>query len=352
MSSEIPGIREVNPFKPSYINGTADMAKGLNINEKGAALVREVVGLLASERSVRVTNTYTAPNAELGKPVGPTGTPQLDNPNDAKAKDVDLEKLLAFIQLAFDEKQAKMAQERINSKRDSLDTRFQEQKEKLKESFKKMDKAAKAGLFSKIFGWVVAAIAVAAAVAVSVASGGLAVGPLVGALIAIGGCVLNETEATDKITDFIAKGLEKIGFDKNTSKMLAQVAFAVAMMAAALSCGRIDGVIQMGQVAAKIAEFAATAAKVSQTVLIGSGIVGTVAGGVSSGLNYEAMKSQASLTEAEKFLAIMRQSMEDNEDELEQIMNKIQGVFSDIVDILESKTDTLDTIAMNIGQKA
>lgn len=352
MSSEIPGIREVTPFKPSYVNAVADMAKGLNVNEKGAALVKEVVGLLASERSVRVMSSNTAITGEVGKPIGATGTPQLDNPSDAVAKEVDLEKLMAYIQLAFDEKQAKMAQERINSKKDTLDARFKEQMDKLKESFKAMDKAAKAGLAAKIFGWIAAAVAVVAAVAVSVASGGLAVGPLIGAAIAIAGCVLTETGAAEKITESIAKGLESIGFSKQASQIIAQVAFAVAIMAASLGCGGMSGVVSIGNVSAKIAQIAASAAKYAQAGLIVGAGVNTIAGGVSSGMNYDAMLSQAKLTESEKFLAIMRQAMDESQEELENILNKIQGVFSDIVAILESKTDTLDTIAMNIGQKA
>lgn len=352
MSSELPGIREMTPHKPIYINNAADLAKGLNITEKGAALVREVVGLLATDRAVRVTTSFINRNAELGKPIGATGIPQLDNPSDEVAKQVDLEKLMSYIQLAFDEKQAKMAQDRINSKKDTLEARFKDQMKQLKDSFKKMDKAAKAGLFTKIFGWAMAAVACVAAVAASVVTGGLAAGPIIGAVIAIAGCVLNETGATEKITEGIAKGLEKLGMKKDVAKVVAQVAFAVGLMAASLCAGNVTAVIKIADVTAKVAQIASKAAQIANVAMMGGALATTVAGGVSTGLNYTAQMSRAKLSEAEKYLAIMRQAMEESQEELENILEKIQNVFSDIVSILESKTNTLDTIAMNMGQRA
>ena len=348
---EVPGIREVNPYKPIAINQTADFAKGLNITEKGQALIREVVGLLGSDRAVRITNTPLL-RSETGTANGPTGTPAIDSPNSALSREIDLDKLLMEMELANAEEQANMAQERINVQKDTLANTHRERMDKLNKSLEKMDKAARANKFNKIFGWLMAAAAVVIAVAACVATGGVAIGPCIGALLAVGTCILAETGAMDKITEGIAKGLEKLGMSKQAAQIVAQVALAIAITAASLACcGAGAGAALSGtaNTAQQIANGIQKAANIAMKVM---GLVSIVGNGVGSGLNYAAGKSQAELTEMSKVLAQLRQQMEDSEEELEKILELIQNVFSGIVAILNSETETQKTIAQQMAQMA
>ncbi len=349
---EVPGIREVSPFKPFAINQTADMAKGQGITEKSQALVKEVVGLLATDRSVRVTNVAGTQRGETGTVNGPTGAPSIDNPDDAVAKEIDLEKLIMYLQLANAEEQAQMAQDRINSQKDTLAASHKERMKKLTESLEKMDKAAKSKLFNKIFGWLMAAVAVVVAVAACVATGGIAVGPVIGAAIALGACILDATGAMDKITEALAKGLEKLGLSKEAAQIVASIAIAVVIMAASLGCCASGASVAISSVSNTVKEVAEAVQKGANIAMKLMGVASLIGSGTAAGLNYASGMSQAELTEMSKVLAMLQQQLEESEDELQKILELIQNVFTDLVAILNSETDTQKTIAQQMSQMA
>ncbi|MBQ6470779.1 MAG: type III secretion system translocon subunit SctE [Victivallales bacterium] len=349
---ETPGIREVSPFKTIDINQVADFAKGLNITEKGQSLVKEVVGLLASERNVRITNNPVGNRSETGTVNGPTGTPAIDSPDDVKAKEADLEKLLMYLQLANTEEQAKLAQDRIESQKDSLATQHKERLDKIKETMDKMDEAARASIFSKIFGWLMAAIAVVVAVAACVATGGLALGPVIGAVLAVGCMVMNETGAMEDIVKGLAEALESMGMDKQTAQIVAQVVIAVAILAATLACGGAGAGAAVGNSSTAAMQLAQSIQKAADIAMKVIAVGSVIANGVSAAKNYESGEAQADLTETTKILAMLRKQLEDSQDELQKILEMIQGIYSDIVAILNSETDTMKTIANQMSQMA
>ncbi len=329
-----------------------DFAKGLNLTEKGQSLIKEVVGLLATDRSVRITNSPAALRNEPGTVNGATGTPSLDNPDDEKAKEVDLEKLMMYLQLENAEEQAKLAQDRINSQKDTLSGTHKDRMKKINESLEKMDKAARTNLFNKIFGWLMAAVAVVIAVAACVATGGLAIGPCIGAAIAVGTCIMNETGAMDKIMEKLAEGLEKLGLSKDVAKIVAQVAMAIVIMAASLACcgaGAGSAASSAANSAAEIAQGIQKGANIAMRIMGG---VSVISNGVGAGQNYAAGKAQAEVTETSKILAQLQQQLKESEDELQKVLELIQNVFSNMVAILDSATDTQKTIAMQMSQMA
>ncbi len=349
---DTPGIREVSFFKPSYVDQLADVTKGLNLNEKGQALVKEIVGLLGTDRSVRVTNTPANSRAETGTATGATGTPAIDNPSDPKGKQVDLEKLLLFLQLEQTEEQEAAAKDRIESQKDNISTQHKERMEKLKESLKKMDEAASAGIFGKIFGWLMAAVAVVVAVAACVATGGLAIGAVAAAVIAVGSMILNETGAMDKIVEGLADLLESMGMSKDAAKIVAQVAISVAILAATLACGGASMSVAFTNVAEEVAQTAQTIQKIADIAMKAVALLSVVANGVATYKNYESGMAQADLTEATKVLQQLRQKLEENQEELQAILQLIQNIYSDIVALLQTETETQSTLANNLGQMA
>lgn len=354
MSAEVPGISGLRTRMPIDVNSIADFAKGLNINEEGAALVKEVLGILASDPSVRVTNTTVNRAVELGRPVGATGIPKLDTPYGEH--EIDSERLMSELYEESNEKASLMGQERIKGQKDQLKKTYKQQKDDLANSYKEMDKARTGNKFGKLFGWICAAIAVVVAVTVSIASGGIAVGPVLGALVAVGGLIDSEVNGDksllNRMTEGIASGLQALGFSEMASKIIAQVAVAVGMLIATVALGRIDGVLKIGQVADSIAKSAATIASMARIAQIGGGALSTAMGGINADLNYNAQMAQVDLTDDKRFMATIRQAMEQTSDELQDALTRLQEGYTEMMNIISSKMDNMDTIAMNIGQKA
>ena len=356
--SDVPGVNERMPQRPVYVNQVSDMAKAMGLTEDAQVLAKEVAGLLASQASVRVTNTAApAATTEVGTATGATGVPALDNPDDANQKAVDLEKLISYLQLETDKHQAELAKERIELQKGEMDQRHAEQMDKIKESLEQMDKAARSNLATRILGWLMAAVSVAIAVAACVATGGIAVGAVAGAVVAIGMCVMNETGAMDEITEKLADALKDAGMSKEAAQIVAAVVMAVAMIAISLGAGfggnAIQGLVKGASQAAVTAT--ATAKSIQSGAQIAAGALGvgtTVAGGVAAAQNYKAGELQAETTEMEKFLAVMRQQLEESQEELERILEQIQNIYSDIAAIINSAIDTETEIAQKMGQMA
>ena len=60
----------------------------------------------------------------------------------------------------------------------------------------------------------------------------------------------------------------------------------------------------------------------------------------------------ADVKETEKFIAALRQRLDESEEELEQILQQIQNAISQVAAMIASATDTSDAIAQNIGAMA
>ena len=357
--SDVPGVNERMPQRPVFVNQVGDMAKAMGLTEDAQVLAKEIAGLLASQASVRVTNAAaTKALADVGTSSGATGVPAIDNPDDAKQKDVDLEKLISYLKLEADKHQAELAKERIELQKGEMDLRHAEQMEKIKESLEQMDKAAKANLATRIFGWLMAAVSIAIAVAACVATGGVAVGAVIGAVVAVGMCILNETGAMDKITEGLVDALKDAGMSEQTAQIVAAVALAVAMIAVSLGAGfggnAIQGLVKGASQAAATTAMATAKSIQSGAQMAGSalGVGSTFAGGVAAAENYKAGALKAETTEMDKFLAVMRQQLEESQEELDKILEQIQGIYSDIAAIINSAIDTESEIARQMGRMA
>ena len=357
--SDVPGVNERMPQRPVFVNQVGDMAKAMGLTEDAQVLAKEIAGLLASQASVRVTNAAApAATADVGTATGATGIPALDNPDDANQKAVDLEKLISYLKLETDKHQAELAKERIELEKSEMDRRHTEQMGKIKESLEQMDKAAKANLATRIFGWLMAAVAVAIAVAACVATGGIAVGAVAGAVVAVGMCVMNETGAMDKITEKLTDALKDAGMSDQAAQIVAALVIAIAMIALSLGAGfggnAVQGLVKGASQAATTAAMATAKSIQSGAQIAGTalGIGTTVAGAVAAAENYKAGELQAETTEMDKFLAVMRQQLEESQEELEKILGQIQNIYSDIATIINSAIDTETEIAQKMGQMA
>jgi hypothetical protein len=324
------------------------IAKGLGLSGKAAEVVNQALSLLG-ETGVKVQNAGVRTDS-AGTPTGASGVPVLDNPDDVKAMEANLERLVAFLQLDNDERQTQMAQDRIDTLKSSLKSEHEGRAKKIQKSLDDMDKAAASQKRNKIFGWLMTALAVVAAVVACVATGGLATGAVVAAGLALTCQILNETGVMEKLTDKLAKGLESLGLSKEAAQIVAQVAVTVAIVAASIAAGNLGSI--SGSVSAGVK---AVTDVLRPAIAIATGVMGGVSiisSGVGAHDGYKAGMSQADVKETEKFIELIRRKLEESEEELQQILDAIQALMGQLADLLSSASDTGEEIAQQIGQMA
>ena len=347
---------------------------------ENAAAMKEVTSkamevLAGANLKVTKSDTAGVDGAAEKKTNGATSTPVLDNPDDAKAKEVDLTKLISYIQLDNQERQTEMAKDRIEMNKSGLDAEHESRMEQIDDSIKKMKDAERASKISRIFGWIGAVLAVAAAAVLTVVTGGLAAGfAIAGAALAVTSLTLNETGAMDKITQALTDHLkETYGMSSNDAKLAASLIINLSIMAAQIGCSIGGMVAGFAAAASAAANATATGMKVAadagKTTLLASEtarniqniltVVNTAVGagslasnGVSTFMSYRSQSAQADTTELEKFMTMLRQRLEESQEELQQILQQIQSGVGMIAEMISSATDTSTEIAQNIGAMA
>ncbi len=355
MSGELSGVSGNPQVQKHFVQQANDATVNPALSAKAKEMVQDVAAII-SGLGVKVTAPVVR-NDGTGTPAGATNIPALDNPADIKQLEANLEKLLAYLQLDNEERQAEMAKERIEVQKDSLDTEHKERGEKIKDSIKKMDEAAKSRLANRIFGWLGAILAVVAAVVTTVVTGGAAAGfAIAGAAIAVTSLILNETGAMDKMVEGLAKALEKSGMDKQKSKLVASLIINLTIMAASLACsfgGMAAGIAQMAKAASDTISHVAKAVQTATSIANSAvGIGGLAAGIANTVTGYNAGIAQADVTELAKIMAELQRRLDESQEELEALLQAIQNNMGQIAEILSSETDTQSEIANQIGQMA
>lgn len=349
-----PVINPAAPRTTPNVDLAASLSKGLGLSEKATQAVKEVAAILGN-RSVNVTAPAASRN-ETGTVAGPSGVPVLDNPDDEKAKEADLEKLIAYLQLENSKEQAEAAKARIDSIKGELELEHKDRKTKMDKSLKDMDEAAKARKRNSFFGWLMTGLAILGAIVACVATGGVAVGAVIGAGIALTAQILNETGVMEKIVGGLSDALQSLGMSKMAADIVAQVAITAVIIAASVGAGAAGAAGKVTELTSALGKILQSAAQaVAPALQISTGIIGlgsTISGGVGAYQSFKAGMSQADVTETEKFLAVIQQKMEEAEEELEKILQMIQDLVGQIAQLLSSQTDTTAEIAMQMGQMA
>ena len=350
-------------------------------SEKVKEIYKNVVDILSGD-NVKVSRgaaTGVDGNKDTSKTGGTTGVPVLDNPDDVKAKDVDLAKLISYLQLDNEERQAEMAKDRINMQKSNLDTEHKGRMKEIDESIKKMKKAENASKWSRIFGWIGAVLSVVAAAVLTVVTGGVAAGfAIAGAVLAVTALTMNETGATEKLIEKLAEHLqEKYGWSKADAQLAAALIVNLSMLVLQVGCsvgGMVGGILSAGATAAQTAGTAVntaakaadaatkTAATVSATAKMAQNIItiantavsagSLAAGGVSTYLTNKSENAKADTTELERFITMLQQRLEESQEELQMLLQQIEAGIGKIAELISSATDTSDMIAQKMGQMA
>ena len=309
---------------------------------KAKEIVSKALEILAGA-NVRVTRSDDTSASGVGerKTTGATNVPSLDNPGDAKQLQANLEKLVAYLQLDNEERQTQMAKDRIEIQKDNLETEHKGRME--------------------------AVLAVVAAVVVTVVTGGAAAAfAIAGAALAVTALVMNETGAMESLTNKLSEHLqEKYGMSKSQAQLAASLIINISIMVAQLGCAigsAASAAASAAKAAADAAAAGATAASASTTATTVQSVVtiantavsagGLASGGVNSFFTYRSDDAKADVMELQKFITMLQQRLDESEEELQLIVEQIQGAIGKIADLISSATDQSAEIANNIGQMA
>jgi len=290
---------------------------------------------------------------------GDLNRPILDIPN-AKLDAADLSVLVLKLQKENAEKQISVSMKLIESNKDKMKAQHEERIKKIMESIKKAEKAQKAGKIGRIFGWIATGIAVVAAIAACVATGGLALGPVIGAVMAVSMLALSETGVMNKMMEGLVNALKsKLG--EPGAQIVASLIITAAVLAVSLGGPAVAGraaamvgarvaqgtiqIARMAQMAEKFGQSARTltlfARGASLTTQVGMGITG----GVTGYYQAKSLEAKADAREIAKFITKLQQQMEEDQDRIQELIEKIQSGVSVVMKILQTDHETRTQIS-------
>ncbi len=316
----------------------------------------EMSALIGAGANVTVTRATGATGAARTATVS---VPELDAADEAKAAKADLEALIAYLKMETDEKTAETQSKRIDSLKGQLEAAHTSQMEKINKSIEEAKKQEAAAKAQKALSWLGAIFAVFVAVVVTVCTGGLAAGfAIAGAALAVSSAVLSTTGATAKIQKWMANTLQEMHPDwsKQDCQAWAQGIFGACELVLGLATsigGGVSAARAAAQGAAGAVKISQTAAKVVRLAMnIGNGVMQTAnlaTTAASTATGYVAGRAQADATEAQEALVKLQKYLEESEDDLQQILEQLANAGSAVLELLESKTDTLNKISQEIG---
>ncbi|WP_461833097.1 type III secretion system translocon subunit SctE [Desulfothermus sp.] len=364
--SKIGGVGDnINVPPPVFSNIDED----LDIN-KLTEFVQDTLILLGKNKDQSVDG---------GQDTGGYG-PQLPPP-DSDIDSGSLATLLLKLQMDIEEKQLKGSKEFLQAKKKEMEQKNKERIDKIMKAAEKAEKADKAGKIGKIIGYIGLALTAVVAVAACVATGGLAVGPVACLLFAATMTILDETGATGKVLEGMAKVFEKMGMGKTAAMITAAIIFTFVMVYASKKfpggaekiagnfvnkLGKGKFVLEeigktkvvMTASAAQKARLAQEAGNISKTRLMAQQLgesakfmddIGTVAGAgagtASSYYQYEALNLRADAKDIQKFIAALQQKMDDEKDRIQEIIDQMQANVSIVLSILKSQVETNEVVS-------
>lgn len=291
---------------------------------------------------------------------GVISEPELEEVDGEKAGKADLAALIAFLQLNTDKITASAQGKRLESLKSQLQIAHKTQLEKIQKSLdeaKKQEEAAKA---QKWLGWLSAVFAVVAATVITLTTGGLAAGfAWAGAALAISSACMNQFGAAKSICKSISNFLrEHTNLSKVEADAAAQGIYAGVelLLGFAVGFGGMRALAKAGgTLAVQGSQFLMKGVRIAKSAMaIGSPlttVTNLVTSGVTTAFSYMAGKSQANATENQQYITKIQKMLEESQEDLEAILDRIMSNCSDMLALLESQTDTSYRITLEIGRQ-
>ena len=350
------------------LNGSVNLeslrSTGVDLGKVVEETVREIEQILSGE-NVHVTNA--AKGISLRKPG--KGAPVLDEDRAGETWKEDLARLISYLILEDSETQMKETGRRMQLMTDKMIANQKDLECKIGDAVKEAAEQSKQERKRKILGYILTAVSVVAAVTSAVVTFGAAapgafmlvstVASLVGAAASLTTTLMDAFGGTDAILKSLAKSyqeddkslsdgdaLRKASDNWSTGWMIANAIVSVVAIGSSIA-NLVKGVGAGAQCASR-------ALKWFQTGLT---VAGQAGGGVQAYLSFrsafntrDAEFDKAALDELMKFLDSLRQKIEEDRLLLEDIIARLQGTVTAIVDVATAGEDNMQLMMKNMGQ--
>lgn len=321
--------------------------------EKIQEVVAEIAPLFGTDSSVNVQETKRVD--DLAKKRELSDVPEIDDPDLELLAGMaaDLEALIALLQAEQDEKTIEATKARIESMKGQLEANHEQTMKKVDESIDEIKKQEKAALANKILGWLGAAIAVVVAVALVCTVGGApAAFAAIGAAIGMATMTLAETGVTDKLVKAISESIQKDHPDwsKEACDAWAQGIVAGVQIALSVACIVGGGAGSAGTGLIKVSDAVMKGMKIGMTIT-NSAMAGAsvITSSYATSVNYQAAKKEADVTEMQALLVQLQTMLDQETEDLKELLTLLNDALGALIELLESKQETLNTISQHIG---
>lgn len=315
--------------------------------------VAEVAPLFGSNPSVSVHETKRVDDVQRKREL--SDIPELDDADAALLDGVaaDLEALIALLQAEQDEKSIQATKARIESLKGQMTAHHEQTMQKVSESIDEIKKQEKASLANKILGWLGAVFAVVVAVALVCTVGGAAAAfAAVGAAIALATMTLTETGVMDKLAKAISQSLKEQHPDwsKAACDAWAQGILAGVQIALSVTCLVGGGAASAGTGLVRVSDAVMKGVKIGMTVANSAmGAAGLASSAASTAINYKASEKQSEVTEMQQLLVQLQAMLDEESDDLKVLLAQLNDALGALIELLESKQETLNDISRHIG---
>ena len=315
--------------------------------------VAEIAPLFGSGQSVNVQETRRVEGSAVKREL--TDIPELDDADAALLSGIsaDLEALIALLQAEQDEKAVQATRTRIESLKGQMQAHHEQTMNKVNESIEEIKKQEKSALANKILGWLGAVVAVVVAVAMVCTVGGAAAGfAVAGAAIGLASMALSEAGVTDKIVKAISESIKndhpewsKAACDAWAQGIMAgiQIALSIACLAGGSFASAGSGVVQVSDAVMK-------GVRVGMTVTNSAlGAAGLASSAAATAINYQAAEKQSEVTDMQQLLVQLQTMLDQESDDLKVLLEQLNNALASVIELLESKQETLNDISRQIG---
>lgn len=315
--------------------------------------VAEIAPLFGSNPSVSVQETKRVDDLQAKRDL--SDIPELDDADAALLDGVtaDLEALIALLQAEQDEKSIQATKARIESLKGQMTAHHEQTMQKVSESIDEIKKQEKASLANKILGWLGAVFAVVVAVALVCTVGGAAAAfAAVGAAIALATMTLTETGVMDKLAKAISQSLKEQHPDwsKAACDAWAQGILAGVQIALSVTCLVGGGFASAGTGLVRVSDAVMKGVKIGMTVANSAmGAAGLASSAASTAINYKASEKQSEVTEMQQLLVQLQAMLDEESDDLKVLLAQLNDALGALIELLESKQETLNDISRHIG---
>jgi len=208
------------------------LARGLGADGAGIkATMQELAPILSASLNLSVTRANGTGSAQRNASVA-LDLPVLDDAEPV-ALTVDLEALIAYLQIENDEQQLEVSKTRIEALKGGIEADHLSTQESIDKSIKEAQEAEEAAKKQKRLGIIGALIGLVATVVIGIVTGGVAVAAISVAVMAVM-VVLEKSGANEAMAKGLSEFLQKCGVPKDTADKIGKLVVGVTELVAAL----------------------------------------------------------------------------------------------------------------------